>query len=57
MSYSQLEDQIRNAPLSWLPALCLIMLETVITRKVWKSNAALRRIVENQIKRYSQEKE
>jgi hypothetical protein len=52
IEYSRLEDTIRNAPLTWLPALNLVALEAAITRKVWASPEALLRIVQNQIKRY-----
>lgn len=57
LGYSEIEDAVRKAPATWLPALCLVVLEVAIKRKVWASNAALRRIVDNQIKRYSEEKE
>lgn len=52
IGYTTLEDEIRNAPLSWLPALTLVLLETVCKKTVFASPEALLRVVQNQINRH-----
>lgn len=49
--YSRLKDEIRNAPMTWLPALLLEVIEACVHNKVFVSKEAMDRVIENQINR------
>lgn len=50
-NYDKLTKEIREAPMTWLPALCLLIVERCVTEKVFASKAAMDRVLENQIAR------
>lgn len=51
-NWDRLTKELRDAPLSWLPALTLLMLELACARKIFASKEAMKRVVDNQINKY-----
>jgi hypothetical protein len=54
-NYGKLTTALREAPLSWLPALTLLIVEVACARKVFASREAMKKVLERQVDRYWKE--
>lgn len=54
-NWDRLTKELREAPLSWLPALTLLVIEVACTRKIFVSKEAMKRVMERQIDRHWKE--
>lgn len=51
MGYSELKDQLRDAPQTWLPALFLEVVSACVKKGVFASDEAMLRVCQNQMRR------
>jgi hypothetical protein len=54
-NWDRLTKELRDAPLSWVPALCLLGLELACARKVFASREVMKMVVNRQIDKYWKE--